>query len=526
MLQTNPTYLPTTFPFIDIALREQPTEEERFARLQKRLAPMFRRVFFNPQAPRTVIVVPSLSFDARELAKISGIHHYEERMLCLLMLLQLPRTRIVYITSQPINEAIVDYYLHLLPGIPGQHARRRLTMISCHDGSIIPLSQKILERPLLLQRLRQAIPDVNSAHITCFNTTPMERQLALALDVPLYACDPSLTHWGSKSHGRDVFRQAGVLMPNGFEHLRDEQDMIGALATLKRQQPSLRRAVIKLNDGFSGEGNALFSFAGCPAAGIQKWITARLPSTIRFEAATETWPQYRRKFAEMGGIVESWIDGDTKESPSVQCRINPLGEPEIISTHDQVLGGPSGQIFLGCTFPAAPEYRLEIQEAGRRIADVLQQQGVIGRFGVDFISVKQGDSWQHYAIEINLRKGGTTHPFLMLQFLTNGRYNEDDGRYYTPAGHPRYYYASDNICSHEYIGLTPDDLVDIAVYDDLHFHAASQQGVVFHLIGALSEFGKFGAVCIGDSPAQARLLYDRTVASLNHVGSGQHFMDY
>jgi hypothetical protein len=125
MLQTNPTYLPTTFPFIDIALREQPTEEERFARLQKRLAPMFRRVFFNPQAPRTVIVVPSLSFDARELAKISGIHHYEERMLCLLMLLQLPRTRIVYITSQPINEAIVDYYLHLLPGIPGQHARRR-----------------------------------------------------------------------------------------------------------------------------------------------------------------------------------------------------------------------------------------------------------------------------------------------------------------------------------------------------------------------------------------------------------------
>ena len=35
---------------------------------------------------------------------------------------------------------------------------------------------------------------------------------------------------------------------------------------------------------------------------------------------------------------------------------------------------------------------------------------------------KQADgSWQHNAIEINLRKGGTTHPLLTLQFLTDGR---------------------------------------------------------------------------------------------------------
>lgn len=496
------------------------TTEQKFARIQQRLAPMFEDVFPDPLAPRTVIVVPSLSFDANELAKISGIHHYEERMLCLLMLLQLPRTNLIYVTSQPIHDAVIDYYLHLLPGIPGHHARRRLTLLSCHDGSSVSLTQKILQRPRLLDRIRAAMPNPEVAHITCFNTTPMERALAVELNAPLYACDPALTHWGSKSYGRQIFQDAGVSMPLGVEHLRDEADIIDALTYLKEAQPGLRRAVVKLNDGFSGEGNAIFSYEGCGENGsLRQWIAAVLPTRLRFEAASETWDSFRHKFTQMQGIVESWVDGEDKRSPSVQCRINPLGQTEVISTHDQVLGGPSGQIFLGCTFPADADYRLDIQEAGKRIGEVLQQHGIIGRFGVDFISVKKADGWHHYAIEINLRKGGTTHPFLMLQFLTNGIYDVGEGQYYTPMAQPRYYYASDNVYSTAYLGLTPDDLVDLAVYNGLHFNSATQQGVVFHLMGALSEFGKFGTVCIGDSPERAQKLYRQTMNTLEQAAN-------
>ena len=519
MSQTTDTVMATSFPRQKDAL--QLAQEAQFAQLQQRLAPMFQRVFPDPLAPRTIVVVPSLSFDPDELAKISGIHHYEERMLCLLMLLQLPRTQVIYLTSQPIHDTIIDYYLHLLPGIPGNHARRRLIMLSCHDSSARPLTLKVLQRPRLLQHIRENIPDRNAAHITCFNATSLERDLALALDIPLYACDPALTYWGSKSYGRDVFRQSGISLPDGAEHLRDEIDMMEALTDLKRRHPLLRRAVIKLNEGFSGEGNAIFSYRQCPdkGNGIRRWVAEELPNKIRFEAQTETWDQYRAKFGEMGGIVENWIDGDEKRSPSVQCRITPQGQLDIISTHDQVLGGPSGQIFLGCTFPADEAYRLQIQEAGRQIGEVLQQTGVIGRFGIDFISIKKEDGWHHYAIEINLRKGGTTHPFLMLQFLTNGRYNSQDGLYYTPANEPRYYYASDNIFDKQNIGLTPDDLIDMAVLDDLYFHGTSQEGVVFHLMGALSEFGKFGAVCIGDSPAKAEALYTQLNTGLQKMSA-------
>lgn len=496
------------------------SEEEllRFARLQERLAPLAARLAADPTIPQTVVVVPSLTLDTDELAKISGAHHYEERLLCMLMLLRLPRTHLIFVTSQHVPMAIVDYYLHLLPGVPLRHARRRLTLLSCHDASDVPLTQKILDRPRLLERIRSAIPDPLSAHLSCFNSTALERSLAVRLGIPLYGNDPALNGLGTKSGGREVFREAGIPMPDGFEHLRDEEDIREAVVELKRRDPGLRRVAIKLNEGFSGEGNAVFSYDGAPEDGgdLTRWVREELPKRIKFEANGETWERFLCKFGEMGGIVECWVEGGEVRSPSVQCRINPLGEAAVVSTHDQVLGGPSGQIFLGSTFPADESYSRDLKQAGERVGEVLKERGALGRFAIDFISMKKGDgSWEHRAIEINLRKGGTTHPYLILRFLTDGAYDPEDGTYCTPTAKPCYYYASDNIQSPNYRGLTPDDLVDIAVDNGLHFDSASQQGVIFHLIGALSQYGKLGAVCIGDSHQSAQKFYRDTVEVLD-----------
>jgi hypothetical protein len=140
----------------------------------------------------------------------------------------------------------------------------------------------------------------------------------------------------------------------------------------------------------------------------------------------------------------------------------------------------------------------------------------MGRFAIDFISVKQDDdSWQHYAIEINLRKGGTTHPFLMLQFLTDGKYNAETGEFITASGNRRCYFASDNVSSDQYKGLTPADLMDIAMFHSLMYDGATQEGVMFHLVGALSEFGKLGLVCIGSTHERAQSFYDRAIEVMN-----------
>jgi len=136
-----------------------PEEREAFRHLQSQLPDLFRRVFPDPKAPRTVLIVPSFSLDQEVMSKITGVAHYEERFLCLLLLLRWPRTRVIYVTSTPISESIIDYYLHLLPDVPTRHARRRLTLLCCHDSASKPLTAKLLERPRLLAQLGEAIGD-------------------------------------------------------------------------------------------------------------------------------------------------------------------------------------------------------------------------------------------------------------------------------------------------------------------------------------------------------------------------------
>lgn len=198
----------------------------------------------------------------------------------------------------------------------------------------------------------------------------------------------------------------------------------------------------------------------------------------------------------------------------MQCRINPLGRVEVVSTHDQELGGESEQIFLGANFPANAEYAAELALHGKAIATLLRNRGVIGRLSIDFISVKKENGWQHYAIEINLRKGGTTHPYLMLDYLTQGSYNSEQGIYKMANGQPRYYFSSDNLHESMFKGLTPHDLIDIAMMHELRYDGSTQEGVVFHLIGALSQYGKLGVVCIGHSPERAAMYFQKTYNAL------------
>jgi hypothetical protein len=307
-------------------------------------------------------------------------------------------------------------------------------------------------------------------------------------------------------------------LPDGFEDLHSRDEVIHALAKLKRKYPGMRKAVLKMNDGFSGDGNAIYTYPAVEVgSALEENIGNTLSQQLKTVAKDVSEKLFFEKFNEMGGVAEEFLEGDIKASPSVQCVIGPNKQIDIVSTHDQLLGGDDGQIFLGAIFPADKEYSISLAREGEKIASALADKGALGRFAIDFISVKQEDeTWKHYAIEINLRKGGTTHPFLMLQFLTNGKYNADTGDFLTATGNKRFYFASDNVSDEKYIGLTPHDLIDIAIFHSLMYDGATQEGIMFHLVGALSEHGKLGMVCIGSTPQRAKEYYDKAICVLDH----------
>jgi hypothetical protein len=73
------------------------TEEEHklFAKIQEGIIHQYEKIFPDDLAERTVVIIPSLTLDMEILSKIKGSIHYEERLLCLLMLLRMPRTKII-----------------------------------------------------------------------------------------------------------------------------------------------------------------------------------------------------------------------------------------------------------------------------------------------------------------------------------------------------------------------------------------------------------------------------------------------
>ncbi len=450
---------------------------------------------------RTVIVIHSFSLEIPDvLAPLAQA--YEERFLVMVLgVLRGRRTRVVYITSSPVLPSVVDYWFRLMPRLDRPEAHERLRMLSPVDPSFRPLTAKILDRPRFVERIKREIPDPDHAVIYPFNTSELEVELAVRLGVPLYGSAPGLWELGAKSATRRLFREEGVPCPAGREGLRDVDDLRSAISELRVECPQLREVIVKHDQGVSGLGNATIRLE--PGASVDDAIGG-----LELEDDTIDAEQFLAGLAA-GGVVEERIRGEEYRSPSVQMQASPEGALEVLSTHDQVLGGPHGLSFLGSRFPADPEYASEITRLGRKVGSRLAAEGVVGRFAVDFVLVRKGgEAWRPYAIEINLRCGGTTHTYMALQALTDGTYDADRGEL-VAGGRRKFYVSSDHIEAPEYAALTPEDFLEIVEQRRIGWDGELLTGVVFHMVSAIAIAGRVGATAIGDSPLEADLLVRR-----------------
>src|SRR6184192_3464964 len=294
--------------------------QDEFDQLQKKLVPLWKSIERLNQDPQTIVAVPSISIDA--ISEGAVMQAYEERFLFLLLLLRQPRARLIYVTSQAVLPSIIDYYLDLLPGVIPSHARQRLFLIAPLDGSVSPLSDKLLARPRLMERIRSLIMDPNRAHLVPFNTTNREKELALRLGIPMYGADPKFFPLGTNSGCRKIFMEENVAHPLGVENLGSKEDLIGAITQMRAKKPAIKQVLAKLNEGVSGEGNAVIDLSGLPAPGDSKekaMLEERLRA-MQFELAGVTYESYMKKLQERKGVVEERILGEEIRSPSVQLR--------------------------------------------------------------------------------------------------------------------------------------------------------------------------------------------------------------
>src|ERR687894_1038137 len=135
--------------------------DPEFAALQAKLRALWPTLTLQSigDVERTVVVVHSISLDVPDHL-VPVFPAYEERFLCLVLsLLRAPRSRVIYVTSQPIHPRLLDYYFSLVPELDTPEARSRFYTVPLVDGRNEPLTRKLLARPGAVRRIRSMIGD-------------------------------------------------------------------------------------------------------------------------------------------------------------------------------------------------------------------------------------------------------------------------------------------------------------------------------------------------------------------------------
>ena len=152
------------------------------------------------------------------------------------------------------------------------------------------------------------------------------------------------------------------------------------------------------------------------------------------------------------------------------------------------------------------------------MANALARRGALGRVAIDFVaaSVHRGP-WATYAIEVNLRKSGTTHPFAVLRHLAPGAYDPELGVYLDQSGQAKYYTATDNLVDEAWTGISEGAVIAAIAAAGLTFDRGSRTGVVPHMLSSLALDGRFGITAIANSESRADEFYQLTIAAIKQL---------
>jgi hypothetical protein len=461
--------------------------------------------------PHVVVAMPSFSVGETLLS------HYGHRLPALeqrflvaaLMTHRLPQARLVFVGSVAPDPAVVEYYRRIGPRPQEFAARVRLVTVA--DPTPRAVAAKLLERADLVADLRGEVVG-RPAMVEPWNVTDDELAVADELDVPINGTPPRLRRLGFKSEGRRLLRAAGVPVPVGVEDVRTLPDVVAAVVRVRSRVPGLRGVVVKHDDSGAGDGNAIVPVVD---------THGRPLDATEVEDRVRGLPGWFLSDLAAGGVVEELVVGEEFHSPSAQIDVFPDGRVVVLATHEQQLGGESGQVFMGCRFPAEAVYAPRLAEYATAVGGQLAAAGVVGRVSVDFAAARDASGdWSVHALEMNLRRGGTTHPYCVLRNLVPGRYDAALGQWVADSdGRPRTYVCTDNAIHESWLGLAPAQVVDAVRRAGLEFDHRRGTGVVLHSLCGLGIDGRIGMTAIATDMGTARASARAAEAAIHRLGT-------
>jgi hypothetical protein len=477
------------------------------------------------KSPRkTVVAVNSFSFDYN--SGIVGAEVYDMRNVQQILEAADPNINVIYVTALPFDASMID---HILANRPDKaQILSRVHFVALNDAGPDHLAAKLLqprhqrERELIRSKIREASKAGDSpAAIVPYMSGPTEWELAKALGIAnaVVGPHPSLRHWTDKSGNRESFRAAGIPMADGRENIYDLESLVDASEEVLSRKPSLKRLVFKLNAGTSGNGNLYADVSGWMRMTREQRVASARAQMEAFKVGSvNDLKNFLQLTQSMGCVVEEFLNLTNATFPSGQAEIMPDGTVRVLSTHEQILKDKN--VFQGLWFLAKPAYRNRLEEMTAAVGKELARHGVIGRIAVDYAAVPRPDGgYDLFGIEVNVRLGGSTHPYGAAVGLTDSVYKDGVLRRKSD-GAQVFYKSLDHDVRLNLIGLDVDPFLAFFARPEnrgLVFDAKAGKGVLFHLLSAVRIKGNVGYTIIGLSKNEVTKLQQRLTKALDQL---------
>lgn len=446
-----------------------------------------------PAAWDTLVYVPSIALGPLTRRHLAGLDYFQERNYYLAAGVREPDTQIIFVLSRAMQDDLLDAHLDLLRRTLAlsQASLARIHVLKVEQPPDRSLSAALLADKASLERLRTLLQS-RRAGFDFWTVGEDEIALAGAFGLPYIGMPPDRAGADSKATAKRMFRQAGVQTPPDFGVFHDLSSLWRACAD-GTFSPA-RTVLLKLNSEEGGNG-----IARLPLDADLSTAQA-MRSAIAIDKPYIQLAEFEEQMALQGALVETFLDDNVIASPSVKMLIDEDGKVSCLATHDQIL---LNSMYLGCRFPADAAYRSLVSSAGFRIGLQCARDGWRGIVSIDFLLTGsragsgpiEQDLW---AIEINARKGATTHPYFWTRTLTGATYDADRGILHAN-GRETVYRSAEYVASPRLAHLSGSQILELIRRADLEYDPATRKGVLVHMLSCARLHRKIGVTAIANT---------------------------
>ena len=326
---------------------------------------------------------------------------------------------------------------------------------------------------------------------------------------PINGTAPELRSAAFKSAGRKLFHRAGVPVPLGREDLHTVDDVAATAEWIRAARPGVGAVVVKHDDSGAGDGNAVVDLRD--ASGGHRDPHEVLAAI----SALPAW--FLDDLATGGGVVEEMVTGDGLRSPSVQLDLLPGAGVRVLATHDQVLGGDNGQVYLGCRFPADPAYAADLARHGDAVGRAarrprLRRAGGRRLHGRPHGRRGRGRSPPSRSTCARAARRTRSRPCAAWCPAATTPRRVPGSR--TPTAAPVPTARATTSSTPRWPSAAPSRSSTRCAMPGCSSTSDRGTGVVLHMLGCLAVDGRFGATAIGRTPEHADELYAATLAAV------------